>query len=404
VVTRLLHRDDPYLLEFDARVVDRLEHEGRPAVVLDQTAFYAESGGQPWDLGTLDGVPVVAVVERAGAILHVLGAPLAAPAVHGSIDGERRLDHRQQHHGQHLLSRALLELFEARTLSFHLGAEVSTVDLDRAVTEAQMERAVRRTNEVVWGARPVRVRTVSRWEAEALGVAVPEEAGDAVRLVEAEGFDLQPCGGTHPRSTAEVGCVAVVGQERYKGGSRVRFVCGHRVLALLREQGQTLDRTSGLLSSSRTDLPDTVQRLLDQAATARKEAATLRERVLAFEARQLYAAAVAAKGPPSPGNPVVVVARFDGRDPEEVQALAQAVVAEGPCVALLGTATGKAHLVFAQTPGVGLDVPGLLKEAVALVGGRGGGRGDLARGGGDTVARLDDALGLARSAATRGPS
>ena len=216
--TRRLYRDDPYLLEFEANVVARREVQGKPAVVLDETAFYAESGGQPWDTGTLDAVQVVAVLEQGDEIVHVLSAPLSADRVRGRVDGDRRRDHRQQHHGQHLLSRAFVELHSARTTSFHLGSEVSTIDLDRLVGDEQIAAAVARTNEVVWAARPVRVRTVTRAEAEGLGVTAPEDAGDAVRLVEAEGFDLQPCGGTHPRSTAEVGCVAVVGHERYKGG------------------------------------------------------------------------------------------------------------------------------------------------------------------------------------------
>jgi alanyl-tRNA synthetase len=395
VPTRRLHRDDPYLLEFDARVLARLEHDGRPAVVLDETAFYAESGGQPWDLGTIGAVPVLAVVEKGDEVVHVLGAPLLADHVHGSVDAERRRDHRQQHHGQHLFSRALLEIAGANTVSFHLGGEVSTIDLDRAVSDDQVDRALRRTNDVIWEARPVRVRTTTRAEAEALGVTVPEEAGDAVRLVEAEGFDLQPCGGTHPRSTAEVGCIALVGQERYKGGSRLRFVCGHRAFAAAREQGRILDKLAGLLSSSRADLPEAVERLLDQAVASRKAMAALLERALRLEARHLYAEAAADRTSP----PTIVVARFEGRDPEELLGLAQALVAEGRCLALLGTATGKAHLVFAQSPGVGCDVPGLLKEAVVFLGGRGGGRGDLARGGGDDVARLEEALARAAAAA-----
>src|SRR6185295_6541859 len=124
----------PYLIDFDARVVGRREHEGRPAVVLDRTAFYAESGGQPWDLGTLGTASVLAVVDAGDAILHVLDTPLEeGTAVHGRVDAERRRDHRQQHHGQHLLSRAFVDVAQARTLSFHLGAEVSSIDLDREV-------------------------------------------------------------------------------------------------------------------------------------------------------------------------------------------------------------------------------------------------------------------------------
>lgn len=395
--TRRLYRDDPYLLEFDATVVERREVQGKPAVVLDQTAFYAESGGQPWDAGTLDDVPVVAVLEAGRDVVHLLGGPLAGDHVHGRVDGERRRDHRQQHHGQHLLSRAFLELHSARTTSFHLGSEVSTIDLDRLVGDEQVAAAVRRTNEVVWEARSVRVRTVTRAEALRLGVAAPEDAGDAVRLVEAEGFDLQPCGGTHPRSTAEVGCVAVVGQERYKGGIRVRFVCGHRALAAFRDAQRTLDETAAQLSVPPATVPEAVARLAEQLAAARRLAAGLQEQAARLEAKQLYREARAT----SPDSPPVIVARLDGRSPEDLQVVARALVAEGPCVALVGSAGEKAYLVFAQSPGLGRDVPALLKASVAIVGGRGGGKGDVAQGGGDRVDRLDEALRTAAAAAGR---
>lgn len=411
--TRRLYQDEPYLLEFEARVLERLEHEGRPAVVLDETAFYAESGGQPWDLGTLepvgltqgparapdpDGsgarVPVVAVIEHGTALLHLLERPLPdggrgeVDRVRGRVDGTRRRDHRQQHHGQHLLSRAFVELFGARTVSFHLGTEVSSVDLDQALTETQMAAAEARTNEIVAEARPVAVRTVTRAEALALGVSVPQQAEDAVRLVEAQGFDLQPCGGTHPKSTGEVGSVVITGHERYKGGSRVRFVCGDRARHTFHEQSAILDRLAATLSSARAALPEAVERLVDQATEGRKDRERLLERALALEAASLYNAA-RAKGV----LPAVVVAHFDARGPDELQGLAQALVAQGPCVALLGTAhQGKAYLVFAQSPGAGRDIPGLLKASLASIGGRGGGKGDLARGGGDLVVGLEAAL------------
>ena len=398
--TRRLYRDDPYLLEFEANVVARREVQGKPAVVLDETAFYAESGGQPWDTGTLDAVQVVAVLEQGDEIVHLLSVPLSADRVRGRVDGDRRRDHRQQHHGQHLLSRAFVELHSARTTSFHLGSEVSTIDLDRLVGDEQIAAAVARTNEVVWSARPVRVRTVTRAEAEGLGVTAPEDAGDAVRLVEAEGFDLQPCGGTHPRSTAEVGCVAVLGHERYKGGCRVRFVCGHRALAAFRGAQRTLEAAAAQLSVPAASVPEAVTRIGDQLAAARRQTTGLQEQVAGLEAKQLYrdarAATVAAATP-------VVVARLDGRPPEALQTLARALIAEGPCVALVGGTGDKAYLVFAQSPGLGRDIPGLLKASLALLGGRGGGKGDVAQGAGDQLDRLDEALQLAATAAGTAP-
>jgi alanyl-tRNA synthetase len=388
-MTRRLHRDDPYLLEFDAEVVARREHEGRPAVVLDRTAFYAESGGQPWDTGTLDGVPVVAVLEQDGDVLHVLGAPLPAARVRGRVDADRRRDHMQQHHGQHLLSRAFVEAASAATVSFHLGADVSTIDLDKPVSEEAVRRAEALCNEVVWAARPVRSRVVARREAEALGVQAADEAGDEVRLVEAEGFDLQACGGTHPRSTSAVGVVLVLGHERYKVGSRVRFVCGGRALAAFRARAAAVDRVGALLSSPLDDLAASVARLQERLAEAMRRGREMADRALRAEAARLLAAA---------GSPAVITAVYEGWPAEDLRALAQHLVAAGPCVALLASREAKVHLVFAQSEGLPHDVPGLLRQALAEIGGRGGGRGNLAQGGSESAAGLDAALATAERA------
>jgi alanyl-tRNA synthetase len=397
-VTLRLYRDDPYLLDFEARVVARRDHEGRPAVVLDRTAFYAESGGQPWDTGTLEGVPVIAVLEDGDTIVHVLGAPLDADDVRGRVDAGRRHDHRQQHHGQHLLSRAFVEVATANTVSFHLGSDVSSIDLDCEVGEDDRLRAEARVNEIVWEGRGVHVRTVTRAQAIGLGVKPPDEAGDAVRLVEAEGFDLQPCGGTHPQRTSEVGVVAIVGHERYKGGSRVRFLCGQRALSALRDAHRILERLGALFSSPVERLPETAERLKEQLAAAERRGRDLLQQALEGEARRLLAAAT--------GQPPVIVATYDGWPVEELRLLAQNLVGLASCTALLGSRGEKAAIVFAQADGLPHDIPGLLRDAVALVGGRGGGKGNLAQGGGEQVAQLDAALAAAaaRVRGTAGPS
>jgi alanyl-tRNA synthetase len=395
-MTQRLYRDDPYLLGFEARVLERREHEGRPAVVLDRTAFYAESGGQPWDLGRLGAASVLAVVEAGDAILHVLDRPLDEGAtVRGQVDAARRRDHREQHHGQHLLSRAFVEVTNAsRTVSFHLGAEESTIDLDRDVDEPTVREAERRANEVIWEGRPVKVRVVSRAEAAAQGVTVPEEAGDAVRLVEAEGFDLQACGGTHPRSTSEVGVVVVLGHERHKGGSRVRFVCGHRALQAFHRRASLLGDLAVVFSSSIDDLPSAGRRTMDALLEGEKQRHALLERALEGEAHRLLAREEA--------RPAVIVATYEGWPPADLRLLAQKLTSLAPGVALLGSrADDKAHLVFAQSPGLGHDIPALLRQAVAHLGGRGGGKGDLAQGGGDRIDLLDEAL-AATARAVRG--
>ena len=393
-MTTRLFRTDPYLLEFDAQVVTRREHEGQPAVVLDRTAFYAESGGQPCDTGTLQGVPVVAVLEDGDAVLHVLAAPLAADLVHGSVDAERRRDHREQHHGQHLLSRALLDLYRADTVGFHLGREVSTVDLDREITVEQALAACRTANDVVWEARPVRVRVVSRDEAAALGAPPAPHVGEHVRLVEVEGFDVNPCGGTHPRTTAEVGLVLVTSIERYKGGSRIGFVCGHRALALAERRNQALDEIAAILQSPREELAAAARQLVERLAETDKRTRDLAEKLLDAEADALLAGCAS--------FPAVLARVFVGRSPEELRILALKLVRRRPCVALLGSRTDKAHVVFAQSEGQPHDIPALLRDAVARLGGRGGGRGDVAQGGGDRLEALDAAIDAAASAVRAG--
>ena len=393
-MTRLLYREDPYLLEFDARIVERRVHEGRPAVVLDQTAFYAESGGQPWDVGLLEDVPVVAVVHQDDAVVHVLERPLESDQVHGRVDEARRRDHRQQHHGQHLLSRAVLDGAKAPTTSFHLGETVSTIDVASELSAEAVRRAEGRANDVVWAGRPVTVRTVSRQEASALGVRAPEEAGDSVRIVEAEGFDRQACGGTHPRNTSEVGVVVVLGHERHKGGTRIRFLCGDRAVAAFHQRQAIVDETSALLSSAPESLPEAARRLRDAAVEADRRCRGLLERALVEEAARLIAAAPSA-------DPKVVVASLDGYAPGDLRTLAGHVVAGRSAIALLGSRhEGRAHLVFARSPGRTEDVVALLKASLAILGGRGGGRGDLAQGGGDLVERLDEALAAAAAAAS----
>jgi alanyl-tRNA synthetase len=386
-VTEKLYRTDPYLLEFEARVVARREHQGRPAVVLDRTAFYAESGGQPWDTGLLGGARVVAVIEDAYGpdILHVLDRPLPPEVerVHGVVDAARRRDHREQHHGQHLLSRAFIETAGVATTSFHLGADDSSVDLERDVTPAEIEAAERRTNEIVWAARPVKVVVVSAAEARARGTEPPPEAGDEVRLVEAEGFDLQPCGGTHPRSTAEVGAVFVTGHERVKGAARIHFVCGHRALAAFRERRAAVEHLGALFSTPLSGLSGAADRAFAELAAAQKALREMRKSSMGGEAERLLAAA---------GEPAVVVAAYDGWTAEDLRVLAQALVAKRPCVALLGARGERAQLVFAQSDGLPHDIPGLLRDAVAALGGKGGGKGNLAQGSGERVAELDAAL------------
>jgi alanyl-tRNA synthetase len=380
-VTERLYDDDPYLTAFEGRVVARREREGREAVALDRTAFFPEGGGQPWDTGRLGPARVSAVVEDGGEVWHVLEAALPGDVVRGEVDWPRRRDHMQQHHGQHLLSRALETEAGAATVSFHLGAEVCSVDLDRELTAGGLEAGLAAANEVVWAGRAVTATVLSRAEAAARGWPVPDEAGDRVRMIEVEGFDRQPCCGTHPRRTSEVGLVLGLDHERYKGGTRLRFVCGQRALRAAHAHGALVRQAAARLSTRPDDLGEAVARLQAQLADGEKRARELEGRVIAAEAERLAA-----------GGAAVVTGLYEGWDAADLRQLALRVVARRPCLALLGSRAGKAYLVFAQSEGLGHDVPGLLQRAAAALGGRGGGRGNVAQGGSDHGEGLEAVL------------
>ena len=384
-MTERLYLRDPYMTKFSARLVSSADVGGRPAAVLDRSAFYPEGGGQPGDRGTLAGAAVLDVQERDGVVLHVLDRPLEPGEVEGIVDWQRRFDHMQQHHGQHLLSAAFDRVLEAPTTSFHLGERTCTIDLDCSMSRLD-ERALRAgeaaANETVWRDLPVVARDFGPEERARLPLRKEPVKGDRVVLV--EGVDASPCGGTHPSRTGEVGVIAVLGAQKWGSGkARVEFACGGRVVKLLAEQGRWLAGAAEALKCAPRDLPEAARRTADDAVGRRKTAETLEKELARAQAGEL-----AAKGSP-------VVAKV------ERASLARAVaaaVAERGATALVGAVEdGRAHLCYARprgAPGPGMNE--VLKAALAVLGGKGGGSPDFAQGSGDP-ARLDEALAAARA-------
>jgi alanyl-tRNA synthetase len=395
-MTRLYYTDS-FLTEFDAQVVD-LVTTPRPAVVLDRTAFYPTSGGQVFDTGWLEAngtrLRVLEVAEQEDRILHYLetvpGGLAPGTQVHGSIDLPRRRDHMQQHSGQHVLSAAFIRLFEMPTVSFHMGDEACSIDLDtKSATAEQVERAEDLANQVVTEDRPVEIRFVSLEDARGLGLRkLPPVEREQLRLIDIRDFDLTACGGTHVRSTGEIGVVLVRKTEKVRQGVRVEFVCGGRALAAARRDRVALSEAANVLSAHIWELPQQVRKLADEGKAARK----LRSELL-NELAELHAARLLAETPEVDGFRLVMKA-FPDRDLEFIKLLAQKLArADGQrAVALLGAGEGSPVLVFAQTAGLPYDMGALMKEAVTTSGGRGGGTKDMAQGGVASAALIGAAL------------
>jgi alanyl-tRNA synthetase len=376
-VTTRIYFTDALAAEFDGTVVSSVAEGDRYAVVLDQTAFYPTSGGQPYDTGTLGGHRVLEVEDTdGGEIRHLMDAPLQPGArVEGRIDWPRRLDHMQQHTGQHVLSAAFDRLFHVRTTSFHLGADVSTIDLAREVTPAEIAQAQAEANRIIWETRPVTVRFVSEQEAAKLPLRKEPVKTGLLRIVEVTDFDVSACGGTHVPQTGMIGAIAVAGWERFKGTTRLTFVCGGRVLRSHDALRDVVAAATRALSVLPAEVEPAIVRLQTEAKSRSREVRDLREEVAVGRAARLRESATTI----GPWRGVLLTQ--PGADATALKTLATAVVSEPGFLVVMTGDSRPTPVVIARSGDVTMDAGAWMKRAAAELGGRGGGRPETAQGG-----------------------
>ena len=404
-MTERLYYHDSYLKEFDATVVssERVnDMDGeRWRVVLDRTAFYPTSGGQPHDLGTLGGARVVEVVEAEALdgpnvtephVVHYTSAELPAGPVRGRVDWARRFDHMQQHTAQHLLSAAFIELFKLQTVSFHLGEEICTIDLKtQNVTQAQLDEAERRTNAIIFEDRVVEIRFGTAEELATEGVRKQVEREGVLRAIRVEGFDFQPCGGTHLARTGQAGLVLIRGMERRRDAVRVEFVAGGRALAAARRDFGRLTEAATILTCGLPEVPTVVSKLAEERRERQSALKKMEDRLADFEAAKLLS------GPPSPnfvsGSPLpggsmagaggarIVTSSVEDGAASYLALLASKTVARGstisPVIVVLTGAGG--HVTLAQTKGGPHHMAVALRKVLETYPGKGGGAKDFAQ-------------------------
>jgi alanyl-tRNA synthetase len=396
-MTERLYYDDPYEREFDASITRMELRDGRPHVWLDKSAFYPTSGGQPFDTGTLGSNLVEEVIEdEHGDVVHVLAGEqeasgstsvasgLAQPhaealrvgaAVHGAIDWRRRFDHMQQHTGQHVLSAAIDKLFGVRTVSFHLGAATSTIDVARELTTREIGAAEDEANRVVWEDRPVAIRFATADEAARMPLRKESLREGTLRLIDVHDFDLSACGGTHVRRTGAIGVIGVASWERFKGGQRLEFVCGGRALDRFRLLRDATAGSLRLLSVLPAELPAAIERLQAEARDQKKGISALQAELAGYRAEAL------ADEAESHARGRVLLKAIDA-DAASLKTIASAVAARPAFAAVLVSTASPAVLVVARGTDVPLSAHEIVSALTKRFGGRGGGKADLAQGGG----------------------
>ena len=372
-MTRRLYFEDAYLKEFDGRILEQLVHEGKPAVVLDRTCFYPESGGQPSDRGKLGGADVLRVFEDGERIVHVLDRELSGTEdVRGVVDWVRRFDHMQQHSGQHILSQCFIEVLEGETRSFHLGEQVSTLEIGiRAASDADLEKVESRANEVVFEDREIRTYFADAEQVGTVPLRRPPKKEGTIRVVEVSGFDFSACGGTHCRRTGEIGLIKIIRWDRIRNNLRFEFLCGRRARQDYRDKNRSVLEISQKCSVHERDAAAAVEKTIQETRQSRKKLKQLQEALAGFEAREAV----------EKGAGWLVTRVWTDKTAEEAKLLALNIIRLAERVVLFAVRGGERdHFIFACSEKMPLN----MRELVPLVTERAKGKG----GGGSTLVEI----------------
>lgn len=364
--TKRLYFDSPYQVEFKASVIGREMFEKKPALILDQTCFYPESGGQLADKGKINGVEVLDVLERETKILHIMQSEVESDEVNGVIEWETRFDHMQQHSGQHILSQCFDTLFDSKTLSFHLGAKASTVEIDkRDITENEVEKVETLANEIVFQDEEICTYITPEEMIAKIPLRKPPQKTGHIRVVQISDFDYSACGGTHPNKTGEIGLIKILKWDRIRNNLRFEFVCGRRALLDYGFKNRIIREVAVKFNVGEGKLVGSIDKLIAELKDQRRRLRKTQEKILDIEAEEIKRNA---KGD-------VIKEIFTGRPPEEMRFLALSIIRSGNYIVLFGTKVqDRVHLILACSESLGRDMRDLIPVVSPLIDGKGGGR------------------------------
>lgn len=385
--TARLYNDDPYLKEFEASILEILPFEDKLGIVLDKTAFYPVGGGQPSDTGYLNESFVSQVVEQHGKILHIVDTKPLTNEIKGSINWEMRFDHMQQHTGQHILSACFEELFNGHTDSFHLGKDIVSIEIN--IDTFSTDDAVKiekMANNTIYSNLPVTSRVVSDKELPSIPLRKMPKVTENIRIIEVKDFDYSPCGGTHVRTTGEVGIIKIKSWEKCKGGIRFTFVCGYRALKDYSMQNSITRAVCEKFSVKDSDIVEAVSKTLSDLRNKEKQLAAATQELIKSEADNVI------KECPVIDGKRIVRRIFENRSINDIKLLAQYITQVPGTIALLACKNENAQVIFSRSEDLNINMNVLFKSALHIIDGKGGGSVRTAQGGGSRIEKLEEFL------------
>jgi alanyl-tRNA synthetase len=386
--TKKLYFDDPYQVEFNSKVLNKISRHDKPAVILEQTCFYPESGGQPADKGSINGIEVTSVIEENGNIIHILRREVESNEIFGKVDWETRFDHMQQHAGQHVLSQSFYELTRGETVSFHMGTESSTVEIDvRKISEQEVTNVEELANSIVFQNKEIKSYFVS--EDQIVNVplrGLPQKTG-RIRVIEVSGFDYSACGGTHPKRTGEIGIIKILKQERIRNNIRFEFVCGNRALRDYIAKNKILSQVATRFSVPEKEVPRAVEKLFSDFKPLKKSHNKIQQKLSRIIAQDIIREA----------KDKFIYHIFTDKTPEELRFLALNIIKTHGLVVFLGLKKDKkVHVILARSDDCDIDMRELVPIVAELINGKGGGRPALVEIVGDNPQNLSTAVDKAK--------
>jgi alanyl-tRNA synthetase len=382
--TKRLYFENAYQTEFEAQVVEKLHREDQLVLILNQTCFYPESGGQPSDKGLINEVDVLQVREEEDKILHFLKSDVIEDRIQGKIDWVTRFDHMQQHSGQHILSQSFSELIGAETLSFHLGEKASSLEMNlRKISDETVREVERRANEIVFQDREIKSQFIREEEVHTVPLRRPPKKSGVIRVIEVADYDHSACGGTHVRRTGEIGLIKILKWEKIRENIRFEFLCGRRALEDYIQKNRILREVSNKLTAHERDIQSSVEKLFSDLKFQKKRNQSLKKIISGYEAQEII----------RKSGQRIITEVFTEKTSEELKILALNIIKRGDYIVFFGLEEkGRVHLVFACSESFDIDLRQVIPLVSPLIKGKGGGSPSLIQLAGEDVKNLHLAL------------
>ena len=388
-----LYYEDQYLKEFTAEIIGVIEKNNLYYVSLDKTAFFPGGGGQHCDLGYIDNHKVIDIVEENGEIYHVTQTkPIKIHRVSCKIDWDRRLDGMQQHLSQHVLSGCFFKLFNANTVSIHLGNEISTVDIQGYLDEESIRKAERMANEIIYQNIGVNFLTPSKKELKKLNLRrdLPN-TNEQIRVVQIGDLDINACCGVHPSRTLDLQAIKIKRWEKHKGATRIEYLAGKRAIEDYFKKDDFRNQICKFLNCGEQDAINSVNKLSNELKACKDENRQIKIEISDYQIKDMIMSAE------NLGDISVITKIYESGDLKHISKIAEKIVLNDNMIVLLAVKNEeKANLIFAASKNINsISMNDLLKDAITLIDGRGGGSKFLAQGGGKNSSNLQGVIDYA---------